>query len=63
MSYCVYSVSNLKTGSLSVELEPFTASSPRAAPAEDYIFCLALCPNLESARENLKFYKNLYKIS
>lgn len=63
MSYCVYSVSNLKTGSLSVELEPFTASSPRAASAEDYIFCLALCPNLESARENLNFYKNLYKIS
>lgn len=63
MSYCVYSVSNLKTGSLSVELEPFTSSSPRAASAEDYIFCLALCPNLESARENLKFYKNLYKIS
>lgn len=63
MSYCVYSVSNLKTGSLSVELEPFTSSSPRAASAEDYIFYLALCPNLESARENLKFYKNLYKIS
>ena len=63
MSYCVYSLSNLKTGSLSVELEPFTASSPRAASPEDYIFCLALCPNLESARENLKFYKNLYKIS
>lgn len=63
MSYCVYSVSNLKTGSLSVELEPFTTSSPRAASAEDYIFFLALCPNLESARENLKFYKNLYKIS
>ena len=63
MSYCVYSVSNLKTGSLSVELEPFTASSPRAASAEDSVFYLALCPNLESARENLKFYKNLYKIS
>lgn len=63
MSYCVYSLSNLKTGSLSVELEPFTASSPRAASAEDSVFCLALCPNLESARENLKFYKNLYKIS
>ena len=63
MSYCVYSLSNLKTGSLSVELEPFTASSPRAASAEDLVFCLALCPNLESARENLKFYKNLYKIS
>ena len=63
MSYCVYSVSNLKTGSLSVELEPFTASSPRAASPEDSVFCLALCPNLESARENLKFYKNLYKIS
>ena len=63
MSYCVYSVSNLKTGSLSVELEPFTSSSPRAASAEDYIFCLALCPNLESARENLNFYKNFYKIS
>lgn len=63
MSYCVYSVSNLKTGSLSVELEPFTSSSPRAASAEDYIFYLALCPNLESARENLNFYKNLYKIS
>ena len=63
MSYCVYSISNLKTGSLSVELEPFTASSPRAASAEDSVFCLALCPNLESARENLKFYKNLYKIS
>ena len=63
MSYCVYSLSNLKTGSLSIELEPFTASWPRAASAEDYIFCLALCPNLESARENLKFYKNFYKIS
>ena len=63
MSYCVYSVSNLKTGSLSVELEPFTASSPRAASPEDSIFCLALRPNLESARENLNFYKNLYKIS
>ena len=63
MSYFVYSVSNLKTGSLSVELEPFTASSPRAASPEDSVFCLALCPNLESARENLKFYKNLYKIS
>lgn len=63
MSYCVYSLSNLKTGSLSVELEPFTASSPRAASAEDSVFYLALCPNLESARENLKFYKNLYKIS
>ena len=63
MSYCVYSLSNLKTGSLSVELEPFTSSSPRAASSEDSIFYLALCPNLESARENLKFYKNLYKIS
>ena len=63
MSYCVYSVSNLKTGSFSIELEPFTASSPRAASAEDSVFFLALCPNLESARENLKFYKNLYKIS
>lgn len=63
MSYCVYSVSNLKTGSLSVELEPFTAFSPRAASPEDSVFCLALCPNLESARENLNFYKNLYKIS
>ena len=63
MSYCVYSVSNLKTGSLSVELEPFTASTPRAASSEDSVFCLALCPNLESARENLNFYKNLYKIS
>ena len=63
MSYCVYSLSNLKTGSLSVELEPFTASWPRAASPEDSVFCLALCPNLESARENLKFYKNLYKIS
>lgn len=63
MSYCVYSLSNLKTGSFSIELEPFTASSPRAASDEDSIFYLALCPNLESARENLKFYKNLYKIS
>ena len=63
MSYCVYSVSNLKTGSLSVELEPFTASTPRAASDEDSVYCLALCPNLESARENLNFYKNLYKIS
>ena len=63
MSYCVYSLSNLKTGSLSVELEPFTASSPRAASAEDSIYYLALCPNLESARENLNFYKNFYKIS
>ena len=63
MSSCVYSVSNLKTGSLSVELEPFTVSSPRAASPEDSVFCLALCPNLESARENLNFYKNLYKIS
>ena len=63
MSYCVYSVSNLKTGSLSVELEPFTSSSPRAASSEDSVYCLALCPNFESARENLNFYKNLYKIS
>ena len=63
MSYCVYSLSNLKTGSFSIELEPFTASWPRAASSEDSVFCLALCPNLESARENLKFYKNLYKIS
>ena len=63
MSYCVYSVSNLKTGSLSVELEPFTASTPRAASPENSIFYLAFCPNLESARENLNFYKNLYKIS
>ena len=63
MSYCVYSLSNLKTGSLSIELEPFTASWPRAGSPEDSVFCLALCPNLESARENLKFYKNLYKIS
>ena len=63
MSYCVYSLSNLKTGSLSIELEPFTGSWPRAASPEDSVFCLALCPNLESARENLKFYKNLYKIS
>ena len=63
MSYCVYSLSNLKTGSFSIELEPFTSSSPRAASDEDSIFYLALCPNLESARENLKLYKNLYKIS
>ena len=63
MSYCVYSVSNLKTGSFSIELEPFTAFSPRAASPADSVFCLALCPNLESARENLNFYKNLYKIS
>ena len=63
MSYCVYSLSNLKTGSLSIELEPFPASTPRAASSEDSIYCLALCPNLESARENLNFYKNLYKIS
>ena len=63
MSYCVYSLSNRKTGSFSIELEPFTASSPRAASPEDSVFCLALCPNLESARENLNFYKNLYKIS
>ena len=63
MSYCVYSLSNLKTGSFSIELEPFTASWPHAASPEDSVFCLALCPNLESARENLKFYKNLYKIS
>lgn len=63
MSYCVYSLSNLKTGSFSIELEPFTTSSPRAASPEDSIFYLALCPNLESARENLNFYKNLYKIS
>ena len=63
MPYCVYSISNLKTGSFSIELEPFTASSPRAASAEDSVFCLALCPNLESARENLTFYKNFYKIS
>ena len=63
MSYCVYSISNLKTGSFSIEFEPFTSSSPRAASAEDSVFCLALCPNLESARENLNFYKNFYKIS
>ena len=63
MSYCVYSLSNLKTGSFSIELEPFTSSSPRAAQDEDSIFYLALCPNLESARENLTFYKNFYKIS
>ena len=63
MSYCVYSLSNLKTGSFSIELEPFTSSSPRAASPDDSIFYLALCPNLESARENLTFYKNFYKIS
>ena len=63
MSYCVYSLSNLKTGSFSIELEPFTPSTPRAASDEDSIFYLALCPNLESARENLNFYKNFYKIS
>lgn len=63
MSYCVYSVSNLKTGSLSVELEPFTASTPRAASPENSIFYLAFCPDFESARENLNFYKKLYKIS
>lgn len=63
MSYCVYSISNLKTGSFSIELEPFTTSSPRAASTEDSIYYLAFCPDLSSARENLNLYKNLYKIS